>query len=209
MDTISHLALEGIIGWVLLKKFGKESVYHQSRKRKFLFLGILSFSILPDFDIFLGLHRAYTHSLVWPTIFLLSGIILWRWMGSRSKQIQYSMQIGWISLLFGSFLLYSHILLDITGPFAMGLLYPFSEEQFELVISIVFNSFDGRIEHFEMGWRKVSLQQQIQESNGLWSATVPSYPFYLLFFFILLVFHDLINSKSSRAQINSVSHTKM
>lgn len=199
MDTISHLALEGIIGWVLLKKFGKESVYHQSRKRKFLFLGILSFSILPDFDIFLGLHRAYTHSLVWPTIFLLAGIIYWRWTGSRSKPNQYSLQIGWISLLFGAFLLYSHILLDITGPFAMGLLYPFSEEQFELVISIVFNSFEGRIERFEMGWRKVTLQQQIQESNGLWSATVPSYPFYLLFFFILLVFHDLIISKSNRA----------
>lgn len=200
MDTISHLALEGIIGWVLLKKFNKESVYLQSRKRKFLFLGILSFSILPDFDIFLGLHRAYTHSLVWPTIFLLAGIIYWRWTGSRSKSNQFSLQIGWISLLFGAFLLYSHILLDITGPFAMGLLYPFSEEQFELVISIVFNSFEGRIERFEMGWRKVTLQQQIQESNGLWSATVSSYPFYLLFFFILLVFHDLIISKSRRAK---------
>ncbi|MFQ6125765.1 MAG: metal-dependent hydrolase [Candidatus Heimdallarchaeota archaeon] len=199
MDTISHLALEGTIGWVLLKKFGKDSIYLQNRKRKFLFLSILSFSILPDFDIFLGLHRAYTHSLVWPTIFLFVGIILWRWRRLGAVSNQYSIQIGWISLLFVAFLLYSHILLDITGPFAIGLFYPFSEEQFELVIAIVFNSFDGRIERFEMGWRKITLQQQIQESNGLWTATMPSYLFYLLFFFILLVFHDLINSKSSRA----------
>ena len=170
-----------------------------------MFLGILTFSILPDFDIFLGLHRAYTHSLIWPTIFLVAGILLWRWRGSKPNQD--SLQIGWTSLLFGSFLLYSHILLDITGPFAMGLLYPFSDKQFELVISIVFNSIEGKIERLEVGWRKVTLQQQVQESNGLWAATVPSYPFYILLFFILLVFHDLIKPSSRRAEINRGSRT--
>lgn len=146
------------------------------------------FSILPDFDVFLGVHRAYSHSLTWPTIFLIVGIIIWRWSSGRPN----SMQIIWISFFLASFFLYSHILLDITGPYAMGLFYPFSDKQYELVISIIFNSFEGRIENIEIGWRKITVQQQVQESNGLWAATVPSYPMYLLFFFFLFVVYDLV-----------------
>ena len=184
--------------WFLLKKHNKGSLYLQNRKRRVFFLGILTFSILPDFDIFLGLHRAYSHSLTWPSLCLIVGIALFQWGGSGSESKKNLIQIQWISLLIISFLLYSHILLDVTGPYAMGLLYPFSDKQYELVISIIFNSFEGRFESVKIGWREITIQTQIQESNGLWESSVPSYPFYLLFFFILFVLHPLIRTNSEK-----------
>lgn len=199
MDTISHLALEGIVVWFLLKKYNKEALYLQNRKRRVFFLGILTVSILPDFDILLGMHRAYTHSLTWPSLCLVVGIGLLRWGGFRSESNKNLVQIQGISLLVISFLWYSHILLDVTGPYAMGLLYPFSDNQYELVISIIFNSFEGRFESVKIGWREITLQTQIQESNGIWESSVPAYPFYLLFFFIIFVLHPLIRSSSEKA----------
>ncbi|MHA1200308.1 MAG: metal-dependent hydrolase [Candidatus Heimdallarchaeaceae archaeon] len=70
--TFTHLALQGLIVWLLLSKENRE--YYKEHRWEFLLINI--FAILPDIDLLIGTHRSYTHSIIPPAFVLLSFIVI-------------------------------------------------------------------------------------------------------------------------------------
>ncbi|MHA1463928.1 MAG: metal-dependent hydrolase [Candidatus Heimdallarchaeaceae archaeon] len=70
--TFTHLALQGLIVWLLLSKENRE--YYKEHRWEFLLINI--FAILPDIDLLIGTHRSYTHSIIPPAFVLLSLIVI-------------------------------------------------------------------------------------------------------------------------------------
>ncbi len=70
--TFTHLALQGLIVWLLLSKENRE--YYKEHRWEFLLINV--FAILPDIDLLIGTHRSYTHSIIPPAFVLLSFIVI-------------------------------------------------------------------------------------------------------------------------------------
>ena len=66
----THLSLAGIAFWSFLSPTEKNNF----KEKKYLFWIVLVFSIIPDIDIFLGIHRGLSHSLIPPTLLVILGI---------------------------------------------------------------------------------------------------------------------------------------
>ncbi len=118
MDTFTHLFLESTTVWFLLGLVGVQDLFKGKSVRQLAFWPVMFAAIAPDFDVFIpNGHRLFpTHSLIFPAIFALVGLVL---LATRRPKITYviSWAIGLQWLL--------HLLLDLDG-YAMGLLWPFS-----------------------------------------------------------------------------------
>ncbi|MHA2276981.1 MAG: metal-dependent hydrolase [Candidatus Kariarchaeaceae archaeon] len=130
----SHLSLEGILLWSVLPEADKK----RFNKHRYLFWVILLFSILPDVDIFLGIHRGLSHSLFPPLILAIIGVIIYLNYNSTTNSnldLKIDAKSGLKSLygrsaVYASFLWLVHILLDLDYPLAI--FYPLSDRLYQI-----------------------------------------------------------------------------
>ena len=132
--TPTHLTLQGIAVWLLLSK--KNKAYYEKHRWEFLLINIVA--ILPDIDIFFGYHRSYTHSLILPTFFLLSLIII----DQFNKEPTSELSKGKKTLRFlklSSLMWILHIFLDLSwGP--LLLFWPLNSNFYDLSIYLRFEN---------------------------------------------------------------------
>jgi hypothetical protein len=129
----THLSLGGIILWSILNKNEKEGF----SKNKFLFWVVLAFSIFPDIDIFIGLHRGFWHSLIPPSIMAIVGVHIHTYYQQKIKSTNDELKqklaekAFWGRCAFYAGLLWiTHIMLDWEYPLA--LFYPLSDRLYQI-----------------------------------------------------------------------------
>ena len=66
----THFSLEGLLLWSFLPR-SEKAIF---KKNKALFWLVLSFSLLPDIDIFFGNHRGFSHSFIIPLFLVIVGM---------------------------------------------------------------------------------------------------------------------------------------
>ena len=157
----THLALEGLILWIII---GKElrSRFLLNTRTKSIFLLANFMAIVPDFDVIFGfllpgqrIHRGPSHSLTFPLFFLLLGYVAWLtiWY-TRSKQSQSFFQVldaehnkSWKVLLvyfffLAAFFWFFHLVLDMdSAEGGMMLLWPLDDQLYQIRILAVFSVF--------------------------------------------------------------------
>lgn len=132
--TPTHLALQGLFVWGLLPKEKKE--YYKKHRWTFLLINLVA--LLPDIDIFFGIHRGPTHSIILPTFFFLIILILEQMNQSRnifdqeSKYKNYNIKLAAIMYLL-------HIFLDLGwGP--IQLFWPLDSRFYDLTVYFRFSN---------------------------------------------------------------------
>jgi membrane-bound metal-dependent hydrolase YbcI (DUF457 family) len=134
LEFFTHLFFGSAVVWVLLGVLGVKGEFLLSPARKASFLIVMLGAIIADFDVFIpNSHRLYTHSLVFPLVAVILGIVLWK-MGQ--VRIAYT-----ISFAFG-FQWAVHILLDLGSFPPMGLLWPLWPFTYAIHLIIVNGSGD-------------------------------------------------------------------
>ena len=110
--TTTHFTLQGLVVWLLLSKRNKE--YYKAHRWEFILINL--FAALADLDIFFGYHRSYTHSLIIPTFFLLSMLVIERFE-KRVENVETSGQKTIRFIKLASIMWLLHIFLDLSwGP---------------------------------------------------------------------------------------------
>ncbi len=130
----SHLSFEGILLWSLIPQTDKK----RFMKHKYLFWIIILFSILPDADIFLGIHRGLSHSLLPPLILAVIGVVVYLGYHTDTDSNTNSListkrdlkSFYGRSTVYASFLWLVHILLDLDYPLAI--FYPLSDRLYQI-----------------------------------------------------------------------------
>ncbi|MHA1977543.1 MAG: metal-dependent hydrolase [Candidatus Hodarchaeales archaeon] len=130
----THISLAGIVFWSFLSSTEKINF----KEKKYLFWIVLAFSILPDIDIFFGVHRGLSHSLIPPTFLVLSGIsihILNQFRintekDTSIKSIHHKNAFKGRIFLYAGLLWIFHLLLDFEYPLAI--FYPLSDRLYQL-----------------------------------------------------------------------------
>ncbi len=133
----THLSLAGIVFWTFLSPTEKNNF----KEKKYLFWIVLLFSILPDIDIFFGVHRGLSHSLIPPSLLVISGIIIhilcqYRIIFEKNDEtslIHRESAFKGRIFLYAGLLWIFHLLLDFEYPLAI--FYPLSDRlyQFDFV----------------------------------------------------------------------------
>lgn len=135
----THLSLSGIVFWGLLPRSERDRF--QQAKR--LFWLVLLFSILPDFDVFLGQHRGLSHSIIPPITLMVLGSLLHTYYIYYIVHLQDSQRMkyafwGRCVLYIGGIWLF-HTSLDWDWP--LTLFYPLSDRayqiRFEYILSLL------------------------------------------------------------------------
>ena len=143
----THLSLEGIFLWFMIPD--SEKILY--KKRKLVFWIILFFSVAPDFDIFLGIHRGLSHSIFPPLFLTILGFYLYKqysmFKDSSSSKTPIATQLIKIrgyeiektliakSLFYIGNLWLMHILLDLDYPLAI--FYPLSDQLYQFNFTIL------------------------------------------------------------------------
>lgn len=133
----THISLEGLLLWIILSPKDKEYF----KENKSFFWLIIFFSILPDFDIFLGIHRGISHSLFSPLLLIIGGTMIYIYFkygnidaeganSQKSKDFS-SERLYWGKIiLFCGLLWIVHIFLDLEYPLAI--FYPLSDRLYQM-----------------------------------------------------------------------------
>jgi inner membrane protein len=135
VDSITHVALGAIVGEAIAgKKLGKRA----------LFLGAIAQSI-PDIDFLAAFwlspadnllaHRGFTHSILFGVIATGAMAVI----AQRLHRPQKVLYREWI--LFFSFEIFLHLLLDVCNAYGVGLLEPFSAKRFSFHVLYVADPF--------------------------------------------------------------------
>jgi inner membrane protein len=135
VDSITHVALGAIVGEAIAgKKLGKRA----------LFLGAIAQSI-PDIDFLAAFwlspadnllaHRGFTHSILFGVIATGAMAVI----AQRLHRPQKVLYREWI--IFFSFEIFLHLLLDVCNAYGVGLLEPFSTKRFSFHILYVADPF--------------------------------------------------------------------
>ena len=69
----THFSLQSILFWTFIPTSEKER-FHQ---KKLYFWAVVAFSVLPDLDIFIGVHRGLFHSIILPIIMTILGTVIY------------------------------------------------------------------------------------------------------------------------------------
>ncbi|MFX0122033.1 MAG: metal-dependent hydrolase [Candidatus Hodarchaeota archaeon] len=137
----SHLSLEAILFWTFIPASEKD----RFRQKKHYFWILTVFTLLPDFDIFIGIHRGIFHSIVVPMIMVVLGSVIYynyQYLshpssdGQRKEERDRYSFIGRCILYAGIFWLI-HILLDLEYPLAI--FYPLSDRLYQFNFTILFD----------------------------------------------------------------------
>lgn len=129
MDFFTHLFLETALLWALFGAFHVQNDFLSSKAGKASFWLVMLGTVVPDLDLVVvpAAHRLFTHSLVFPLIAFLVGVVLW---ATHRRRITYT--ISWAMALG----LLAHFLLDFEGEAPMGLFWPFSPLCFKFAFAV-------------------------------------------------------------------------
>ncbi|TFG09615.1 hypothetical protein EU534_01955 [Candidatus Heimdallarchaeota archaeon] len=126
--STTHLALQSLLVWLLLSKKNKD--YYLEHRWEYIIISL--FAVFPDIDVFFGIHRSYTHSLILPVFVLLSMIVIelvhkeTSPIESPTRKMVRFVKLATIMWLF-------HIFLDLTwGP--LLLFWPINSNFYDLSI---------------------------------------------------------------------------
>ncbi|MFX0206563.1 MAG: metal-dependent hydrolase [Candidatus Hodarchaeota archaeon] len=136
----THLSLEAILFWTFIPASEKE----RFQEKKLFFWIVIAFTLFPDLDIFIGIHRGIFHSIIVPVtmVILGSGIYYnYQYLVYRSSDEQKlkSEKRSFIGrcLLYAGILWLIHILLDLEYPLAI--FYPLSDRLYQFNFEILFD----------------------------------------------------------------------
>ena len=136
----THLTLEAILFWTFIPASEKE----RFQQKKLFFWIVIAFTIFPDLDIFIGIHRGIFHSIIVPMVMVILGSMIYynyKYVFHPSSDEQ---KIGYDKFSFiGRCVLYAgifwliHILLDLEYPLAI--FYPLSDRLYQFNFEILFD----------------------------------------------------------------------
>ncbi|MFX0172603.1 MAG: metal-dependent hydrolase [Candidatus Hodarchaeota archaeon] len=141
----THLSLGAILFWTFIPSTDRETF----QQKKVLFWLVISFTILPDLDIFFAFHRGLFHSIITPTLLTLFGTVIhyyYQYMNSNSESVtgeginktKNKDQNFWGRCIFyGGILCVIHIFLDLEYPIA--LFYPLSDRLYQINLTYIIN----------------------------------------------------------------------
>ncbi len=136
----THLSLESTLFWVFISNSEQE----RFRKSKPLFWIVVAFTILPDIDIFFGLHRALSHSIIIPTALTIIGTFIYYYFNyfsnkdtsNKVNNNENEKRSFWGRCIsYGGILWLIHILLDLDLPLAI--FFPLSDRLYTLNFAIL------------------------------------------------------------------------
>lgn len=140
--TPTHFSLQSILFWTFIPTSEKE----RFQQKKLFFWAVVAFSILPDLDIFIGVHRGLFHSIVLPIILIILGTVIY-YHYSSSSSIEREEKIitnnnekrSFIGrcILYAGILWLIHIFLDLETPLAI--FYPLSDRLYQFNFVIFFD----------------------------------------------------------------------
>ncbi len=145
--TPTHLSLESILLWTFIPASERERFQN---KKRFFWL-VVAFSVLPDLDAFLGIHRGISHSILFPMILVIIGtFIYYHYHYNRKDSINsenteeglsetrseefsfFARCVAYIGILW-----LIHIILDMDYPLAI--FFPLSDRLYQLDFVIFFD----------------------------------------------------------------------
>ncbi|MHA2362750.1 MAG: metal-dependent hydrolase [Candidatus Hodarchaeales archaeon] len=176
----SHLALEGLVAWVLIGK-NLRNRFLDSNKTKILFLVSNLFAIMPDLDVYLStilpgprIHRGPSHSLFFPIFFIFLGyiflILLWYTENRQENSsffFRYLTDNAWLKLLpyfffLSAFFWFFHIILDMdSGEGAVMLLWPLDNQLYQVQFLVTFSAFPFLF----LPWTPLGYELEIEHST--------------------------------------------
>lgn len=138
----THLTLEAILFWTFIPASEKE----RFQQKKLFFWIVIAFTIFPDLDIFIGIHRGIFHSIIVPMVLVILGSMIYynyKYVShpSSDKQKIEDDKRSFIGrcILYAGILWLIHILLDFETPLAI--FYPLSDRlyqfNFEILLDIM------------------------------------------------------------------------
>ncbi len=136
----THLTLEAILFWTFIPASEKE----RFQQKKLFFWIVIAFTMFPDLDIFIGIHRGIFHSIIVPMVMVILGFMIYYsyqyvfYPSSDEQKIEDDRRsfIGRCILYAGIFWLI-HILLDLEYPLAI--FYPLSDRLYQFNFEILFD----------------------------------------------------------------------
>ncbi|MCE7739964.1 MAG: metal-dependent hydrolase [Candidatus Heimdallarchaeota archaeon] len=132
--TPTHLAVQGIIVWLLLSK--KNKAYYKEHRWEFILINLVA--VLPDIDLLIGYHRSYTHSLILPTFILFSMLVIDK-INKDASPIESATHkiVRFVKL--ASLMWIIHIFLDLSwGP--LMLFWPLDNNLYDLSVYLRFRN---------------------------------------------------------------------
>lgn len=124
--STSHLAISSLI----LYFFTGKKVRKELKENPVLFFILSLGGIVPDLDLFLPIHRTWSHSFLFPFSVMFIVLILQRYTDLNEARLRH------VKLF--AFLWLTHIFLDITyGP--MPLFYPLDNRYYDISMGLIFD----------------------------------------------------------------------
>ncbi len=184
----SNLSIDGLLAFILIGS-SLRSKFLKSNWTKGLFILANIFAIVPDFDVFIGEifgiknHRGLSHSIFFPLVFIIIGLIFLLYNKIQSKkdssslldvdslfdqasdknntkgQILYLLPYFFILI---SFYWGMHIILDMDSyEGGMMLLWPFDNTLYEIFLNFKFSPYPFLI----LPWTPLGASLSFQQSN--------------------------------------------
>ncbi|MHA1126498.1 MAG: metal-dependent hydrolase [Candidatus Heimdallarchaeota archaeon] len=156
----THIAVEAFVIWGFMGKKNREIF----REKRWLFVLLSLFAILPDFDTLFYIHRTYMHSIVWPLFIILGVLIYYSVMRLRKEEVTEKADLISKSIIIASVFIMLHCFLDL-NPGPVMLFYPFDNRLYRLSAVIVLDLdsvllFKG----FDFEWTSISFNEGIDNS---------------------------------------------
>ncbi|MFX1284385.1 MAG: metal-dependent hydrolase [Promethearchaeota archaeon] len=139
----THLSLQSILFWTFIPASEKE----RFRQKKLYFWLVIAFTVVPDLDVFIGIHRGIFHSIVVPLLMIILGSMIYynyqyiNHPSSNEQKIEddrsYKRSFIGRCILYAGILWLIHILLDLEYPLAI--FYPFSDHLYQFNFVILFD----------------------------------------------------------------------
>lgn len=124
--STSHLAISSLI----LYFFTGKKVRKELKENPILFFVLSLGGIVPDLDLFLPVHRTWSHSFLFPLTIMMIVLFLQRYTEINDTRLRH------IKLF--TFMWLTHIFLDITyGP--MPLFFPLDNRYYDISLGLVFD----------------------------------------------------------------------
>lgn len=170
----THLALEGLVGWVLLGR-GLRDRFTSTTQTKLLFLGAHMAAIAPDLDYLLGFvgirqHRGPTHSLLIPLLIVLLAFLAWTYVRHSGKEEGTSPIWSLLpqALVLAAFFYGFHLILDFdSGEGGMMLFWPLDDRLYTVKAFVIFDAFPLLL----LPWTPLGFDLRVDQSTiqGLYS----------------------------------------
>ncbi|MHA2226215.1 MAG: metal-dependent hydrolase [Candidatus Hodarchaeales archaeon] len=138
----THLSLASILLWIFISSSEREKF---QKNKKFFWIVVL-FSVLPDIDSFVGLHRGISHSILFPILLTIIGTIIYyvfqysskkETINDKDENLEQKMNYNFVGrcISYSGILWLLHIVLDLEYPLAI--FYPLSDRLYQLNFAIL------------------------------------------------------------------------